>query len=169
MAVLNEEQEMLRDMAREWTTNESPVSNWRKVRASGDPQAWDASAYATMAEMGWTDVGNWAALHALLPRDESGNSVERPNRIVDCEDTLVRSDGPRITVVGVENLVIVADGDGHYRPVAVTPGREVDGETEIVDGLVEGDRVVVSGQFLIDSEASLSGAFHRMGDDGVIR
>ena len=35
MAVLNEEQEMLRDMARDWATNESPVTEFRKVRASG--------------------------------------------------------------------------------------------------------------------------------------
>lgn len=67
---------------------------------------------------------------------------------------------------GRRNTVIVAEGDGRFRPVAVTPGREVDGETEILDGLMEGDRVVVSGQFLIDSEASLSGAFHRMASDG---
>ena len=56
MAVLNEEQEMLRDMAREWTTNESPVTEWRKVRATGEPQAWDASVYSTISEMGWTGV-----------------------------------------------------------------------------------------------------------------
>ena len=36
MAVLNEEQEMLRDMARDWATNESPVTEFRKVRASGE-------------------------------------------------------------------------------------------------------------------------------------
>ncbi|ABC62152.1 acyl-CoA dehydrogenase family protein [Erythrobacter litoralis] len=54
MAVLNEEQTMLRDMAQEWTKNESPVAAWRKVRNEGknfDPEAWDA-----MAEMGWTGV-----------------------------------------------------------------------------------------------------------------
>ncbi|WP_427965464.1 acyl-CoA dehydrogenase family protein [Altererythrobacter sp.] len=56
MAVLNEEQEMLRDMARNWTTNESPVSEFRKVRAKGDPEAFDRSAFAAMAEMGWTGV-----------------------------------------------------------------------------------------------------------------
>ena len=67
---------------------------------------------------------------------------------------------------GRRNTVIVAEGEGRYRPVSVTPGREVDGETEILDGLNDGDRVVVSGQFLIDSEASLSGAFHRMASDG---
>ncbi|MFA6219052.1 MAG: acyl-CoA dehydrogenase family protein [Erythrobacter sp.] len=56
MAVLNQEQEMLRDMAREWAVNESPVSEFRKVRASGDPQAFDSSAYATMAQMGWAGI-----------------------------------------------------------------------------------------------------------------
>ena len=65
MAVLNDEQEMLRDMAREWTTNESPVTEWRKVRASGDPQAWDNSVYATMAEMGWTGV--------IIPEEHGGS------------------------------------------------------------------------------------------------
>ena len=65
MAVLNEEQEMLRDMAREWTTNESPVTEWRKVRASGDPKSWDASAYATMAEMGWAGI--------IIPEEYGGS------------------------------------------------------------------------------------------------
>ncbi|GAA4050740.1 acyl-CoA dehydrogenase family protein [Parerythrobacter jejuensis] len=54
MAVLNEEQTMLRDMAQEWTKNESPVTAWRKVRDEGsnfDPAAWSA-----MGEMGWTGV-----------------------------------------------------------------------------------------------------------------
>ena len=45
MAVLNEEQEMLRDMAREWATNESPVTEFRKVRASGEPEAFDRAAH----------------------------------------------------------------------------------------------------------------------------
>lgn len=56
MAVLNEEQEMLRDMARDWSTNESPVTEFRKVRASGEPEAFNRDAYATMAEMGWAGV-----------------------------------------------------------------------------------------------------------------
>ena len=56
MAVLNDEQIMLRDMAREWTQNESPVTEWRKVRSGGDERAFDPAAYQTMAEMGWTGV-----------------------------------------------------------------------------------------------------------------
>ena len=56
MAVLNEEQEMLRDMARDWATNESPVTEFRKVRSAGEPQAYSADAYAKMAEMGWAGI-----------------------------------------------------------------------------------------------------------------
>lgn len=56
MAVLNQEQEMLRDMAREWATNESPVSEFRKLRASGAPEGFDRAAFANMAAMGWTGV-----------------------------------------------------------------------------------------------------------------
>ena len=56
MAVLSEEQEMLRNMARDWATKESPVSEFRKVRAAGQPQAYNADAYAAMAEMGWVGI-----------------------------------------------------------------------------------------------------------------
>lgn len=65
MAVLNEEQEMLRDMAREWATNESPVAAFRKVRASGAPEAFDRDAYGAMAQMGWTGV--------IVPEEHGGS------------------------------------------------------------------------------------------------
>ncbi|MEG3180693.1 acyl-CoA dehydrogenase family protein [Sphingomonas sp. LT1P40] len=56
MAVLTEEQTMLRDMARDWATNESPVNAWRKVRDADTAAGFDAGAYSTMAEMGWTGI-----------------------------------------------------------------------------------------------------------------
>lgn len=56
MAVLSEEQTMLRDMAREWTRNESPVAAWRKVRDADQPAGYDASVHGAMAEMGWAGI-----------------------------------------------------------------------------------------------------------------
>jgi Cu(I)/Ag(I) efflux system membrane fusion protein len=56
---------------------------------------------------------------------------------------------------GERSVVVVADGDGKFRPVEVEAGADSGGRTEILKGLEEGARVVVSGQFLIDSEASL--------------
>lgn len=58
--------------------------------------------------------------------------------------------------------VMVAEGDGRYRPTQVTTGPEMDGVTVIADGLSEGEEVVVRGQFMIDSEASFQGAKMRM-------
>lgn len=69
-----------------------------------------------------------------------------------------------LIATGQQTRVIVAEADGHFRPLAVRTGRSADGYTEILDGVHGGEKVVVSGQFLIDSEASLSGALQRMGD-----
>ncbi|WP_448694263.1 efflux RND transporter periplasmic adaptor subunit [Pseudomonas rhizophila] len=58
---------------------------------------------------------------------------------------------------GRRALVMLAEDAGRYRPVAVQLGQESDGKTAIVKGLEEGQKVVTSGQFLLDSEASLKG------------
>ncbi|MGH9203289.1 MAG: copper-binding protein, partial [Vicinamibacterales bacterium] len=57
-----------------------------------------------------------------------------------------------------------AQGDGKFAPVDVDVGIEADGRSEIRKGLDAGQKVVVSGQFLIDSEASLKGTAMRMSD-----
>ena len=64
---------------------------------------------------------------------------------------------------GERTVVIVAEAEGRYRPAHVEAGPERNGETVILSGLEAGQNVVVSGQFLIDSEASLLGAYQRMG------
>ncbi|MBS0316863.1 MAG: efflux RND transporter periplasmic adaptor subunit, partial [Proteobacteria bacterium] len=53
---------------------------------------------------------------------------------------------------GVRNVVIVAQNGGRYAPVEVRLGQEAAGKTAILAGLSEGQKVVASGQFLIDSE-----------------
>jgi Cu(I)/Ag(I) efflux system membrane fusion protein len=64
---------------------------------------------------------------------------------------------------GKRTVVIVAQQDGHFEPVEVESGVEANGETEIRKGLKAGEKVVLSGQFLIDSEASLRASETRMG------
>jgi Cu(I)/Ag(I) efflux system membrane fusion protein len=67
---------------------------------------------------------------------------------------------------GKRNVVIVSEGDGRFAPVEVEVGRESGDETEIAKGLSAGQRVVTSGQFMIDSEASLKGVLARMNEAG---
>lgn len=63
---------------------------------------------------------------------------------------------------GQRSIVIAVREDGSYEPVEVTLGRAQGDRIAIASGLSEGRRVVASGQFLIDSEANLSGAVARL-------
>jgi Cu(I)/Ag(I) efflux system membrane fusion protein len=63
---------------------------------------------------------------------------------------------------GTRHVVMLAEGQGKFRPVNVETGSEGGGQTEIRSGLTAGQRVVVSGQFLIDSEASLKSTETRL-------
>lgn len=58
---------------------------------------------------------------------------------------------------GTRTIVMLAKGDGRYHPAEVRTGREGGGQTEILQGLAAGEKVVASGQFLLDSEATLTG------------
>lgn len=75
---------------------------------------------------------------------------------------LVPSDA--VIQTGRRTVVMLAEADGHFRPVEVQAGIESGGRTEIRRGLQAGQRVVVSSQFLIDSEASLRGLEARLND-----
>ena len=65
---------------------------------------------------------------------------------------------------GKRSVVVVAQGDGTFAPVDVEVGLDSNGQTEIRKGLQAGQKVVVSGQFLVDSEANLKASTTRMGD-----
>ncbi|MEH6678528.1 acyl-CoA dehydrogenase family protein [Phenylobacterium sp.] len=65
MAVLNEEQTMLRDAAKSWVQEKSPVTAFRKMRDSGVELGYDASAWNEMAEMGWAGV--------IIPEEYGGS------------------------------------------------------------------------------------------------
>ena len=70
------------------------------------------TAHAAMvpADMAWSDIGNWQALHEARERDADGNSVTGPAELVDCRNVLVESDGPRVSVIGLEGVIVVVDG-----------------------------------------------------------
>jgi mannose-1-phosphate guanylyltransferase/mannose-6-phosphate isomerase len=65
--------------------------------------------------MGWSDVGSWDALHAISDTDEAGNahgpSGDGAVLAIDTSNCLVRSDGVRIAMVGVSDLIVVASGN----------------------------------------------------------
>lgn len=86
-------------------------------------------------------------------------------RVRFAEDTRQALSVPSEAVIrtGTRSVVIVAADATHFQPKEVRIGAEANGRTEILDGLEEGQQVVASGQFLIDSEANLRGAFSKIG------
>ncbi|OYW22173.1 MAG: mannose-1-phosphate guanylyltransferase/mannose-6-phosphate isomerase [Sphingomonas sp. 12-62-6] len=91
-----------------------------------DPDAFAASPaesidYAVMEKadrvavvpvnMGWSDVGSWDALHALSDCDINGNACQGDVVTLDTTNSLVRTDGIRIAMVGMDNLIVVASGN----------------------------------------------------------
>lgn len=61
--------------------------------------------------MGWSDIGNWQALHEVRPGDGDGNRIRGRVELVDCRNVLADSDGPRISVIGLEDIAVIIDGD----------------------------------------------------------
>lgn len=68
---------------------------------------------------------------------------------------------------GRRDVVIIVEDDGRFAPVDVEIGAEIDGMTEIKSGVQAGRRVVVSGQFLLDSEANLRAGSLRMSESAA--
>ncbi|GGD86527.1 mannose-1-phosphate guanylyltransferase/mannose-6-phosphate isomerase [Tsuneonella deserti] len=63
------------------------------------------------ADMGWSDIGNWEALRDARPADENGNRVSGPAELVECRNVLVETDGKRVSVIGLDDVIVVVDGD----------------------------------------------------------
>ncbi len=90
--------------------------------------------------------GMWVALDFTAP-------AAAPQLVVPSE---------AVIVTGERSVVIVTDGKGSFDVVDVSPGVEQGGRTPILSGLEEGQSIVLSGQFLIDSEASLTSTVTRL-------
>ena len=74
---------------------------------------------------------------------------------IPAESIIYYENSPRVVKVVAENK---------YQPIDVTLGMKSNGQVEIIDGLKEGDDILVSGQFMIDSESNLQASFRRMMD-----
>lgn len=69
---------------------------------------------------------------------------------------------------GERNIVVIALGGGYFDPREVKLGVTADGYIQILDGIKEGEKIVISSQFLIDSESNLKAAIDQMrGHEGM--
>src|SRR5690606_1518488 len=70
-----------------------------------------AKAAVVPADMAWSDIGSWSAVQQARGGDAHGNSASQNAELVECRNGLVESDGPRVSVIGLEDVIVVANGD----------------------------------------------------------
>lgn len=68
-------------------------------------------AVVVMADLEWSDVGDWQTLRRLREQDPNGNSIRGPARVIDCRKVLIDSDGPTVHAIGLNDVIIVVDGN----------------------------------------------------------
>jgi len=86
--------------------------------------------------MGWSDVGSWGALWEIGDKDSDGNVVVGDVMQVGSSDCYLRSDGPLVAAIGLEDFVVVASTDA----VLVAPMNEVQQVRDIVEQLGQNER-----------------------------
>ena len=155
-----------------WANAEIPESQAALVRPGAKVQArspalpgttFDGKVQALLPEVN-------PATRTLKARLELANPGARlvPGMFVSMQFMAARTDKvllmptEALIQTGTRSVVMLAEDNGRFRPVNVEVGIETDGQTEIKRGLQAGQRVVVSSQFLIDSEASLKGVEGRL-------
>lgn len=90
--------------------------------------------YVLPADIGWDDVGTFRALARLLPRDGEDNASRGHAVFVDSKNVTAISDGPMVSLVGVENLYVIAT---HDAVLILSPERSQD-VRQVVQALKEG-------------------------------
>ncbi|HEY8706955.1 MAG TPA: efflux RND transporter periplasmic adaptor subunit, partial [Burkholderiaceae bacterium] len=159
-----------------WANAQVPESQSALLRPGARVQATSPSAPGTTftgrVQAILPDVN--PATRTLTARMELANPGHRlvPGMFVQMQLADTRADktllvpSEAVIQTGRRAVVMLAVDGGGFRPVDVETGLESGGRTEILHGLKAGQKVVVSGQFLIDSEASLRGVEARMSGAG---
>jgi mannose-1-phosphate guanylyltransferase len=92
------------------------------------------AVYVLPADIGWDDVGTFAALARLLPRNDEKNAARGHAVFVDSENVTAISEGPVVSFIGVKDLVVVATKDA----VLILPPERAQDVRQVVQALKEG-------------------------------
>ncbi len=128
----------LEQMRGRWNNGES----WQEVVRSGFHRMPDISIdYGVMekseivslisADIGWSDVGSWDAVHEMARQDANGNDVSGKVMAIDCKGSLLRSEKALIAAVGLEDIIAVETPDA----ILLCKRGESQRVREIVDAL----------------------------------
>lgn len=87
------------------------------------------------ADIGWSDVGSWDAVHEIAPHDENGNDISGNVLAIDCHNSLLRSESRLIAAVGLDDIIVVETPDA----ILLAKSGDSQRVRELVDQLKQGD------------------------------
>jgi len=78
-----------------------------------DVSVMEKTSHAAVAplDVGWVDIGSWSELWRHSEHDEAGNVRRGDTAQIDTTGSLLWSDGPSISVIGLDNIVVIATAD----------------------------------------------------------
>ena len=187
MAVLNDEQVMLRDMAREWADNESPVTAFRTLRNAAVPAGFDSDAWRAQGEMGWAGIvvpeayggSQFGFLSLGLVLEQLGRNLAATPlaatavaavAIAQGEDEAVKAQWlPRIAAGEVVATLAVDEGPVHNPAkimASVTAGKLTGTKAFVAEGDSAGLFVVAAtdGLYLVAGDEGVKRSTRRMAD-----
>jgi mannose-1-phosphate guanylyltransferase/mannose-6-phosphate isomerase len=95
----------------------------------------DAAAVVPL-DAGWSDVGSWAALHAVLEKDAAGNVFRGDVTAYDCRNCYVAATSRRVAVVGLEDCIVVETSG----EVLVMPQSRAQSVKDLAQRMTEDDK-----------------------------
>jgi len=87
-------------------------------------------------DVGWSDVGSWGALWQVGARDSAGNLIEGDVIARDCSGSYIRSDGPLVAALGLEDIAVVATRDA----ILIAPRDKTEAVRDVVRQLAADGR-----------------------------
>jgi Cu(I)/Ag(I) efflux system membrane fusion protein len=165
------------DLSTVWVTTEVPEAQAAWVKG-GDPvqvevQALPGRRYTGRIDYIYPELAQATRTATVRIVLHNPDGLLRPGMYVtarlhgDTREGVVTVPSEAVIRTGERNVLIIADDENHFRPVLARLGSEFGSRTEILEGVRPGDTVVASGQFLIDSEASLRGALENLTGSGT--
>lgn len=125
--------------------------------------------YSSTIEYIYPSLSMDTRTHKARVKLENIDQALKPGMYLDVQINAYQSNEAVLTIpksavirTGENDRVVLALGEGRYKSVGIEIGRIYDDEYEVLEGLAEGDRIVTSAQFLLDSESNINSDLKRM-------